>query len=141
MRIRRINKGVVCMSGMTLDSFMLGVKESVRNAAIEDTILQLKKPSGRNPRRRHVEQSEWFNQLSSEDQDMVTAILKEAVDEALFGIFAVLDNVRAINDDNTDEEDGSFELYYVKDGSKVLLNKPDGMYLHDEYNAITNKDE
>lgn len=121
---------------MTIDLFMENIKDSVRDAGVDGTVLQLKQPSGRNPRVKHVKQSEWFNNLSQEDQHMVARVMTEAVDEALFGLFAVLDSVRTIDDDF--EESGHFELVYVNKGERVLLNNPDGLDLHDAYNAITN---
>lgn len=124
------------MLNMTTDLFMERIKENVRNAAIDGTVLQLKKPSGRKPRRSHVEQSEWFNQLAEDDRDMIAAIMQEVVDEALFGLFAVLDSVRTIDDDF--EEEGQFELFYINNGVKTQLNDPDTEDLHVAYNAITN---
>lgn len=128
------------MSDMTLALFIQRVKEHVRDAGVEDTVSKLKAPPGRKPRRRHVEQSEWFNQLSQDNQRNVESVLREAVDEALFGLFAVFDGVRPIDEDF--EEEGQFELVYINNGKKVLLNDPDNsMGLHDEYNAITNEDD
>lgn len=127
------------MSEMSLDIFMHGIKENVRDAAVEDTVVQLKSPSGRNPKRKHVEQSEWFNSLSQRDQSMVISILHEAVNESLFGLFAILDGVRDINDNSDENYDGRFEVSYVDNkNNKLLLNSENDAYLHDVYNAITN---
>lgn len=125
------------MSEMSLDIFMHGIKENVRDAAVEDTIEQLKSPSGRNPKRKHVEQSEWFNSLSQSDQSMVISVLHEAVDESLFGLFAILDGVRDINDSVDETYGGRFEVLYVdNNNNRLILNSENNVDLHDAYNAI-----
>ncbi|ULO09606.1 hypothetical protein H1230_13025 [Paenibacillus sp. 19GGS1-52] len=92
------------------------------------------KPAGRRPRQKHVELSNWFNQLSEENQLMVRRVLTEAVDSALFGLFAVIDGVRTIEDSSDKRE---VELYYVRGQVKKLINKPDDEDLHDCFNFLT----
>ena len=58
---------------------------------------------------------------------MVSSVILDAVDRAVFGFLCVIDGVRAIDDS---EKKGALELRYVNDGS-VLLNAPDGEMLHD----------
>lgn len=117
------------------EEFVAKIKEYVRDTAIEDVVNRLIKPPGRKPRRRHIQLSNWFNQLSDDDRQMVKGIVTEAVDEAIFGVLSTLDGARPI-EDSIDK--GSFNLIYTKEGEQILLNPPDNEYLHDIYNSITN---
>ena len=119
---------------MNADYFIEAIKTHVRDTSITDTIDVLKKPPGRRPRKKLLEQSEWFNSLSEHDQHMLSQVLEEAVDAALFGLFCVLDGVRTIEES---EEKTAFQLYAVKAGQKTLINCEDDEDLHDKYNALT----
>ncbi len=59
---------------------------------------------------------------------MLFRVTKEVIDTTIFGFFCILDGVTAI-EDGTDK--GKLNLYYEKDGKKLLLNNPDEDYLHD----------
>lgn len=121
---------------MNNELFIELIKMHVRDAAIEDVISKLNKPPGRKPRERHVTQSQWFNQLSTDDKNSVKEVVQEAVDEAIFGFLAVLDGVRAVEDSS--EHKGEFILMYGLEGVNERLNDPDKEYLHDIYNGLTN---
>ncbi|PLR81426.1 hypothetical protein CVD25_20325 [Bacillus canaveralius] len=121
---------------MNNESFIERIKMYVRDVAIEDVILNLNKPPGRKPRQRHVIQSQWFNNLCSNDQNILKEIIQEAIDEAIFGFLATLDGVRIIEDN--DEQKGEFKLTYTLGDKKERLNDPDKEYLHDIYNSLTN---
>ena len=81
---------------MYTEDFVMKIKTYVREAAIDDTISALNNPPGRNPRSKYVLQSEWYNKLTTEDKTMLGQVLAEAVDEAIFGMFAVLDGVELL---------------------------------------------
>lgn len=115
--------------------FVEAVKNHVRDAALEDTVEFIKKPPGRKPRRKHVELSNWYNSLSEGDKNMVTRMMEEAVDSALFGLLCVVDGVRAIEDS---DEKTNFQLYGIKGDEQTLINKEDDESLHDIYNSLTN---
>ena len=66
---------------------------------------------------------------------MASSVIEEAVDTALFGLFCVLDGVRTIEDS---EEKTIFQLYGMKGGRNILINKEDEESLHDRFNALTN---
>ncbi len=121
---------------MNNELFIELIKMHVRDAAIEDVILKLNKPPGRKPRQRHVAQSQWFNQLSTDDKNNVKEVVQEAVDEAIFGFLAVLDGVRAVEDSS--EHNGEFKLMYGREDGEDRLNDPDKEYLHDIFNGLTN---
>ena len=122
---------------MNSEDFVERIKLYVRDAAVEDSISRLGKPPGRKPRQGHLNQSEWYNKLSEENKIMLKSIIEEAIDESLFGLLAVLDGVRVIEDG---QNRGTLELNYQNQDEKILLNNPDKEYLHDIYNSLTNKE-
>lgn len=113
--------------------FVEVIKLVVRDGCAEGILEQFTKPSGRNPARKDVELSEWYNLLKERDKEMLKIALIEAIDSAIFGFFCVLDGVRAIEN----EDKGELELYYVKDNEKILLNDINNELLHDIYQGIT----
>lgn len=114
---------------MNSEEFVAAIKEIVRDSAIEDTIENLEEPPGRIVPEAEKQRSEWFNKLSVKDRSNVEIIVTEAVDEALFGLLAILDGARAIEDDK-----GRLVLVH-KGVAEVLLNDPDKIGLHELYNA------
>lgn len=114
---------------MNSESFVEALKRHVRDAAIEDTIANLKQPPGRRVLPEERARSNWYNALSAEQAEHVNCIIAAAVHETLFGILAVLDGARTI-----DDEGGRFELTYVAD-QRVVLNDPMAIGLHELLNA------
>ncbi len=111
--------------------FVEAVKLSVRDSAITSTIRQISDPSGRQVPRKQRIRADWFNSLDKADQDMVKSVIQEAVHQAVFGMLAVLDGVRPIEDAG---EKGCLELWYIGK-EKKLLNKKNKILLHDLYNV------
>jgi hypothetical protein len=111
------------------EQFVEALKRHVRDAAIADTIAMLKDPPGRRVQSRQRKQSDWYNGLSAEGADHVNGAIAEAAHAALFGILAVIDGARKI-----DNEGGRFELIYVEN-QPVVLNDRDSIGLHDLLNA------
>ena len=114
---------------MNSEDFVEALKRHVRDAAIEDTLAKLKEPPGRRVSQKEMARSDWYRALSSEEAEHVNGVIATAVHEALFGLLAVLDGVRTI-----DDEDGLFELTYVSD-QRFVLNDPRAIGLHDLLNA------
>ncbi len=108
------------------------IVEVVRETAISGSIEYLKELPGRKPPEELVRLSEWFKSLSEQDQENLMKIVTMAVDDSLFGFFAVLDGVRVIEDDDK----GLLELNYIKNDKKILINNPNQEFLHDMYNGI-----
>lgn len=118
---------------MNSQEFVKIVKDVVRDSAINDIISVTENPPGRKPSQHLKTRSEWYKTLSDEQKEIVRAIVSDSVDTALFGLLCVIDGVRAIDDS---PEKGTLELFYSK-GEAQLLNPPDGLMLHDLYNAKT----
>ena len=117
---------------MNSEDFIDGVKMVVGKNGIMDVTETLINPPGRQPSKDLMEMSKWFNKLSENDRVYVQKIIKYSIDTALFGLFSVLDGVRTIEDVG---EKGKFELYFVKNNERTLLNDPNVDFLHDLYNA------
>lgn len=111
---------------MNTREFVDAVRLHVRDAAVSDTVEKLRKPSGRRPAPGALSRSVWFNGLADVDARRVEEVVREAVDEAVFGFFAALDGSRTI-------ASGRFELRHV-DVASVLLNDPDGIGLNEVFN-------
>lgn len=114
---------------MNSEEFVEALKRDVRDAAIADTIANLKNPPGRRVPPQERVRSDWYNTLSADEAEHVDSVIATAVHEALFGVLAVLDGARSI-----DDEGGRFELTYVAD-QRVILNDPQAIGLHDLLNA------
>lgn len=114
---------------MNSEDCVEALKRHVRDAAIEDTIANLKQPPGRRVSPQERGRSDWYNALSAEEAEHVNSVIATAVHETLFGLLAVLDGVRTI-----DNEGGRFELAYVAD-QRVVLNDPQAIGLHELLNA------
>lgn len=112
---------------MDTESFVAAIRRHVRDAAVQDTLGKLTRPPGRRVPPARAARSEWFNALNETDANHVKNVVEDAVDEAIFGFFAVLDGSRVIGE-------GRFDLFHV-DSSKVLLNDPEMIGLNEVFNA------
>jgi len=115
---------------MNREDFVTAISLYVKDAAIEDTISNLKCPPGRRVPPAERVRSDWYNALSATDSAHVDSIISAAVHEAVFGLLAVLDGARTI-----DYGVGRFELSYVAPEGRLLLNDPLTIGLHDLLNA------
>ena len=123
---------------MNSEYFIESIVKYVRDSAVEDTVSNMKEPPGRKPRHKGHELSEWYTNQSARDKEMIEKALYEAVDESLFGLFAVIDGVRTI-ENSTNK--GTFKLHFEKDGESTLLNDENNEFLHDTYNVFTKPNE
>jgi hypothetical protein len=79
------------------DRFVQLIVDHVRAPAIEGSVEIFRDPPGRRPAAELVELSRWFTGLTSDDQAFLVRAMTTAVDNALFGVMAMLDGVRSIN--------------------------------------------
>src|SRR6266480_1807979 len=115
---------------MNGSEFVDRVVEAVRDSAVRGTVSQLRRPSGREPRKDDVTLSQWFNSLSRKDRDAVEAAIRKGVDHAVFGFLCVLDGVRSISQPSDREE---LRLFAIGRAGEILLNDPSEELLHDLY--------
>lgn len=114
---------------MNNEKFIEAIRHHVLDAAIEDTIANLKNPPGRRVAPHERAASDWYNSLKDDEITFVNSTVTKAVHEGLFGLLAVLDGARTIDDGA-----GKFELIYASD-QRILLNDPKTIGLHDLLNA------
>lgn len=115
---------------MNSHDFVEALKRYVRDAAVEDTIAKLKSPPGRRVSPQERTRSDWYNGLSDEEAAHVNSVIATSGHEALFGLLAVLDGARTIDDGG-----GRFELAYIAD-RRVPLNDTQAIGLHDLWGPV-----
>jgi hypothetical protein len=81
---------------MNQRDFVRAIKTAVYKDAAKGTIDALQKPPGRRPDPELVELSEWFNGLSSKDQDTCARAIDSAARQATYNFLLVLDGLAAI---------------------------------------------
>jgi hypothetical protein len=118
---------------MNSEEFVKAVKLQTSDAAVNGTVKTLNRPPGRKPAERLVHLSEWYNQLSEKDQEMLRLAIREAAEMAVFEFMCVLDGVSAIEDG---PGKGALELNYVKSGERTQLNDPRKEELHNLFNSL-----
>jgi hypothetical protein len=118
---------------MNRRKFVEIIRRIVLEATAKSTAKILKNPPGRRPRRELVELSHWYQSLSDSDKEMVEKLLSAAAHQAVFGMLAVIDGARVI-DEGT--EKGKLELFYLRGEKRLWLNPPDLEPLHDILNQM-----
>lgn len=116
---------------MTAEAFVAGIKSAVHDTATNDVIASVKAPSGRKPAPSLVQLSAWYNALGESHKAHVRAMVLQGVHAALFGVFAVIDGVRAIEDA---AEKSEFTVVQNRGGVETTINPPP-VLLHDIYQA------
>ena len=84
---------------------------AVAQLAQESMKSVLQKPPGRQPHKDDVELSNWYNNLTETDKEMVLKVVEKTIEMAVFGFLCVLDGVRAIENGR---DKGKLNLYYNK---------------------------
>jgi len=113
---------------MTPEEFVEALRSAAIDAAVEGTVAGLERPPGRRPAKELVEASHWYGALTAADRAMVTRVLQMAAHQAVFGVLAVLDGARIIEND---PQKGEFRLTLKKDGREWTLVDANTMPLHD----------
>lgn len=116
---------------MTATEFILIIKQVVHDSTVNGCISLLEKPPGRKPSAKLVELSHWFNQLNDQDKEMIHSIIELASRQAIFGLLAVIDGVRQIEDSKSK---GTLELRFNEVGNSLIINDPNEEYLHNLFN-------
>lgn len=116
---------------MTPQEFITKIRQVVCQSAITGTLAIIRKPPGRKPPENLVLLSQWFEKLSDTDKKNLEKVVAIATHQTTFGLLAVIDGVRQIEDTPLK---GTLELHYKKDAKSVLLNTPNSEYLHNLFN-------
>lgn len=118
---------------MDKHEFIEAINITVHKSVTPGVRKLLDKPPGRKPSEEMTELSNWFNELSVKNQEMVMRVANIASRHATFGFLCVLDGVRVIE---SGRDKGELNLFYKKGRKKVLINDQEGDFLHDLFNEI-----
>jgi hypothetical protein len=113
---------------MTPEEFVNALREVVLARAVDSTLSAIENPPGRHPRRELVEANVWYQGLSEPDRGRLRAVASMVAHQAVFGVLAVLDGARVV--ENTPDK-GTFKLTFQEGEKDWELNPPDGVPLHD----------
>src|ERR1051326_7120994 len=97
---------------MTPNEFISAVRRPVFESARNGTLSAMRKPPGRRPPENLLPTSKWLQNLAENDKEMLRRAIAIAAHQATFGMLAVLDGARQIEDSATK---GGLELHYVKE--------------------------
>jgi hypothetical protein len=111
---------------MNQEEFVEALKRS-RDLDVRGIEKFLTKPAGRNPAKRSVEMSEFYNSLNDEQKKTMREIIKDSINSGLWTFLTILDHVSFIEGAG---EKTTWELYAIKDGERTLINDPDQEELH-----------
>lgn len=115
---------------MNTEKFVTALIEEVHNSSVKDIVAELwDGPPGRSPTENSVMLSEWFHVLDDKGKQKIKTVIERSVHSAIFGVFAVLDGVRVIENGG-----GEFEIKYTNSSGTHTLN--DQHVLHDIYQAL-----
>jgi hypothetical protein len=112
---------------MDSQQFIEVIRLVVRDGAAEAVMSVLQAPPGRRPPKDMMERSKWYNSLDDGQKRILSSIVLDAANHAVFGFLCEIDGVRSIENPG---EKGRLELRHVKPAS-VLLNPPSGPMLHE----------
>src|SRR5262245_4761972 len=113
---------------MTPEEFVEALRQVALLATVEGTVAVLEQPPGRRPKQELVEVSNWYRSRSEEGKAFLRRIMTMTADDAVFGVLAVLDGVRTIEDD---PDKGAFRLIFKKGDQEWDLIDPTWEFLHD----------
>ena len=115
---------------MTPEEFVLGIKSTVHDSVVADVTAP---PAGRKPAGRRVAVSNWYHSLPQNDQHLANELILQTVHAAIFGVLAVIDGARVIEDSGEKTE---FRIVALRQGTESVVNPPN-VALHDVYQAET----
>jgi hypothetical protein len=114
---------------MTPEEFVAALRITVFDASTSPNVIR---PTGRSPHEMLIQLSGWYDSLDQYGQASVRQILRIGGYSTLFGVLAVLDGSRVIDD----PPHGRLRLSYVgADGAEVTLNEPEVAELHALWSA------
>lgn len=118
---------------MTPNEFINHVRQVVYDSAVRGTLSLVTNPPGRSPGQNLLALSKWFGGLPENEKQTFQRAISMAAHQATFGMLAVLDGVRQIEDSPVK---GRLEPHYIKGDQRTILNAPNAEYLHDLFNQL-----
>ena len=117
---------------MTPEEFVSAVESEVRRSAIEGVLSTVSNPPGRRVSVGDLARADWVNSLNADETVFLQSIIKDAVDNAVFGFLCAIDGVRTLDSSGAN---GEFELVYQSDRRHVV-SPTGGDFLHDMYRSL-----
>lgn len=114
---------------MKKEDFIKTVRFLLKEKGGVELIDEIENPPGRFPKPEKKELAEWFAGLDENSKKHISKIIDMSIDNSLFGMFCIIDGIRAVENENK----GQLKLYYERGDEKILLNSEDGEELHDLY--------
>ncbi|WP_263915068.1 hypothetical protein [Achromobacter sp. 79A6] len=114
---------------MNRQEFIAAIKRHVQQQAVDDLIATYIAPPGRRPSDQLSKIAQWRARLTVNEQSLFDAVISESVRVALFGVFAVVDGVRCV-DQGVDRFIISAQDY---SGNRQAINEDEALDLHDEF--------
>ena len=112
---------------MSADELVAGLRDSVFTPAVEGVLRLIDNPPGRAPHAGLVSASGWYRGLDDDGRAQCRFLVEEAARQAVFGVLAVVDQVRAF--------DGQLRLVHTSpDGEEATYGG--GTDLHDHWQAL-----
>ena len=102
---------------MDQTTFVDLLRAVVLDGLSNDLARNWKEPPGRLRSDERSRRSQWVSQMSDDDRELLEAFGSEAARAALFGVLAVLDGARKVED----QSEGHLELRHVQAGEAQLL--------------------
>jgi hypothetical protein len=116
---------------LSMDSqeFVAALHVAARDTTASSVMSALERPPGKRPAEDMLARSRYYHSLDEEQKRILSSIVLYAVDLTVFGFLCIIDGVKVFEDIG---EKGELELWYVGPGNeRVLLNPPEGDFLHD----------
>lgn len=113
---------------MTKKQFVDALVEVALEHVVSGEVSILLDPPGRVPASDLVARSEWFRELSEDDQSMVVDSMQSAAYGVLHRVLCVLDGVAALE---SGPNKGTLILSYLRDGVSIDLTSRGEADLHD----------
>jgi hypothetical protein len=116
---------------MTPEEFVEALRRAALVAAVDGMEAILERPPGRRPKPELVDASNWYRSLSEHDRRVMRQVMIMTAYQTVFGVLAVLDGARVIEDD---PQKGEFRIIYKKGGKEWDLTEQNGSPLHELLN-------
>ena len=106
---------------MNQNTFVDSLKSVVLDGLSSELAQSWQDPPGRFRSEERLRRFEWLTKMSASDRELLEAFGSDVARAAIFGVLAVLDGARKIEDAST----GHLELRHVQEGGARLLASSD----------------
>lgn len=114
---------------MNTQEFVAAIRTYVQEQTVNGLVKTFTTPPGKRPRDLLIQVSEWRARLTSDEQKLFDGVIAESVRVALFGLFAVIDGARVVDED----VDRFLITALSHDGGRTELNEDTAVDLHSEF--------